>query len=78
MQDSRGGIGKGSIGSLEAPLALSRRFLVKKTLRNLILSSSVLIAGASGLHAAVTGGAPTPRTGRLAVAISAALTVLGY
>jgi hypothetical protein len=52
---------------------------VKKSLRNLVLSSAVLVLSAGSLHAGMTGGAPRPPASQgLSVIISIALTVLGY
>jgi hypothetical protein len=55
----------------------NKEISVKKSLRNLVLSSSVLVLSAGSLHAGVTGGAPEPKTGRLAVVISIVLVTLG-
>ena len=51
---------------------------MKKALRNLVLSSSVLVLSAGNLHAGVTGGAPEPHAGKLATMISIVLVALGY
>lgn len=62
-----------------ASCALKKEIFVKKSLRNLVLSSSVLVLSAGSLHAmAVSGGAPEPKSGKLAVVISIVLVALGY
>lgn len=61
-----------------ASCALKKEISVKKSLRNLVLSSAVLVLSAGSLHAGVTGGAPEPHAGKLAVMISVVLVALGY
>ncbi len=52
---------------------------VKKSLRNIVLSSAVLVLSAGSLHAGMTGGAPRPPVGHaLDVVISVVLVALGY
>jgi hypothetical protein len=53
---------------------------MKKSIRNFVLVSSVAILSAGSLHAAVSGGAPTPKTPppSTSLVMTAILAVFGY